>query len=225
MLGDFDRSKFSRTYISPPPKPFWFDGAVARAGGYAHTNVTRCRVEWGMDLRTFRNGNPNAIKYPPPYGKGPDRWILEAWRPPEFFGNETQWNASRYTPDQSGTLIDRIGPFPDKGMYVFVMPICTKDGSYLPCDLGVIQFIEMKLWEFQNITWNVFKTANSYAALQEEMAKEEVAEMAEADAEADEFYDYVMSREGEINQSRATTFGPTSKPLSLWTPGGEKMIH
>lgn len=222
MLGDFDRSKFSRTYVSAPDKPDGFDKAVIRICGYAHSHVPRCRVRWGMDLTTFRNGNPKAVKYPPPYGKGPDRWILEPWRPPEFFGTELQWNDARYAVTDRG-LIDRIGPFPRNGMYIFGMMLCAPDGSFLPCDQGVLDFIEMKMAEFQRQTWNVYKTAQSYAQLQEEMANEEAMEMAAADAEADEMGEYYERNKDYIERNPAFTFGKFGK-ASLWTPEGERPL-
>lgn len=224
MFAEFDKARFSRSYVSAPEKPPGFDVTVGRTGGYAHSHVPRCRVRWGMDLRTFRNNNPKAIKYPRPYPVGPDRWIIEAWRPPEFFGNETEWNAVRYADTEYG-LVDRIGPFPRQGMYVFVIPLCKPDGTFLPCDEGVLDFIALKRWEFENQTWNVYKTAQSYAELQEEMAKEEEAAMAAADAESDEFYDYVMSREERINRNPVFKFPDAVKRPTLWTPDGEVTLH
>lgn len=220
MLPDYDRSKFSRVYVAPPLKPDGFDTAVRIAGGYVEGSIPRCRVVWGQDVTIFRNGNPKAVKYPRPFKVGPDRWILEAWRAPEFFGNETEWNVVRYGDTPTGR-VDRIGPFPRNGMYVFVMPLCKSDGSYLPCDQGVIEFIELKRREFEAMTWKVYNTPELYAELQEEMAKEDEAEMAAADAEADEFYDYVMSNQEKINRNPAFSFAGKS----LWTPDGEVTLH
>lgn len=225
MFAEYDRSKFSRVYIKPPPKPEGFDRAVIDLCGYAHSHVPRCRVVWGQDVTTFRNGNPKAVKYPRPFPVGPDRWIIEAWRPPEFFGTERDWNAVRYADTDYGR-IDRIGPFPRKGMYVFVLPVCKPDGTYLPCDKGVLDFIELKVAEFQHQTWNVYQNPQSYAELQEKMAEEEEAEMAVADAQADEFAEYVYMHEDEINRNPAFKF-PTNykKPVtSIWTPDGEHIV-
>lgn len=109
-------------------------------------------------------------------------------------------------------------------MYVFVMPLCTVDGSYLPCDSGVIDFIELKRFEFEHKTWKVYNTPRSYVELQEEMAKEEAMEMAEAEALVDEIDEYYEKNKDYINRNPGFSFGNLSKP-SLWTPDGEKMIH
>lgn len=53
------------------------------------------------------------------YGKAviSDRFVIESWRPPEFYGDPRDWKESGYS--KSGTYVD-YGPYPSRGVYSMV---------------------------------------------------------------------------------------------------------
>ncbi len=95
------------------------------------------RVAWGMDLHTYMNGDPQAMKYPNPNDNylGWACFMFERWAAPEFF-HENNWNAQRF-----GDGVDLLGPFPRRGDYILVAPLMTDD--YEPLDLSSALLAEL----------------------------------------------------------------------------------
>lgn len=204
-----------------PSKPIYFDQSLLMIGGKTPTGEPLYKVGWGWDLRTFRNGNPEALKYPGPFL---NRWIWEKWMPPTFFGSKKQWEERRWSRSADGKSIDLLGDFPSKGMYGMKMPLITPQGGFIPLGSSVLEFIDMVHQGDLSQGWNVYSDAKLYAKLQEQMADEEARMQAEADKEAEEHGDYVRAHEGEINASQNSVqfFRPAQ---SLWTPNGEHTIN
>jgi hypothetical protein len=191
-------------------------------GGRNPFNEPNLKVSWGWDLRTFRNGNPEALKYP---GPGLERWILEKWTPPSFFGSPKDWEKHRYFRSPSGKKIDALGEYPHRGMYTLAQILCaaglhgTKPGDYIPLSSDVLLYIESLQAEFNSRTLSCYSSAKLYRKLQDEMAREEEQEWIEAEREADELGAYIATHQDEINRNPVFSF-PT-----LWTPSGEHTIH
>lgn len=198
-----------------PSKPIYFDQSLLLIGGKTPTGEPLYKVGWGWDLRTFRNGNPEALKYPGPFL---NRWIWEKWLSPGFFGSPKQWEERRWLRSTDGQSVDLLGEFPRKGMYGMKMPLITPDGGFIPLSSSVLEFIDMIHQSDYSQGWNVYSDAKLYARLQEQMAEEEARMLAEADKEAEEHGDYVRAHEFEINTNPAFSM-PT-----LWTPQGEVKI-
>jgi hypothetical protein len=197
---------FSKVYAPAPAKPPYFDKEVTRIGGRNPYLQPILKVGWGMDLRTFRNDDPNAIKYPGPRGIGLDRWVLEAWKPIEFWGTPIQWEANRYFTDNTGKRIDALGEYPSRGMYVMSHIFFGIDMGFLPCDEGALQFIEQRHQEFLNKPLNAYTTIEAYKKLQENMAREQEASLAQREKEADEWGDYCATHAEEINRNPVFSF-------------------
>lgn len=210
---------FSRVYVPPPAKPAYFDTCVAFAGGRNPYGEPRLRVEWGMDLRTFRNGDPQAIKYPGPWGLGMDRWVLECWRPAEFFGSPQAWEAHRYFNDKNtGMKVDSFGPYPTRGMYTMVIPFVTappNEGRYLPCGEDALAFINFNRQLFESRPLNAYTSLEAYARLQEDMEREQEEGWRKAAEESQSIKDYVHAHETELNRNPVHSFPlwPTRKLL------------
>lgn len=217
------KQTFSRRYVPSPAKPEGFDRQLLLISGRNPFGEPNLRVEWGWDLRAFRNDNPEALKYP---GPGLERWILEQWRPPEFFGSRKAWETHRYF-YADGKKIDSLGEFPSRGMYTLTQILCaaglhgTKPGDYIPLSQDVLDYIAQMQDEFNSRTLNVYSSAKLYAKLQAEMAREEELAQLETDREAEEFGDYISAHQEQINRNPVFSI-PTK---SLWTPDGEITIH
>jgi hypothetical protein len=195
-----------------PHKPDYFDTSLLLIGGKNPLGEPNLKVSWGWDLRMFRGGNPEALKYPGPFL---DRWILEKWLPPEFFGSERHWEECRYQKRLGQQGRDLLGEYPRKGAYGMVMPLTTQTGEFIPLDNQVLEFIDWMQAEFKARTLNVYSDAKRYAKLQEQMAREEMEMETQAQEQSQEREEYVRSHEFELNQERKYSL-PT-----LWTPDGE----
>lgn len=199
-----------------PAKPPYFDASLLLIGGKNPLGKPMLRVDWGWDIRMFRNGNAEALAYPGPFL---NRWILQKWLPPEFFGSPKQWEERRWKKTGDGGKVDLLGEFPRKGRYGMVMPLTTAQGDYIPLGNEVLTFIDWMQAEFQSRTLNVYSDAKLYARLQEQMAEQEAEMEAQAQKASEEHGDYVRAHEHEINTNKEFSL-PT-----LWTPDGERTIH
>jgi len=219
MIDELPKLEKVRGRSEAPAKPPYFDQSLLMIGGKAPTGDPLYKVGWGWDLRCFRNGNDQALKYPGPFL---NRWIWEKWMPPTFFGTEKQWEERRWTRSADGKWVDLLGAFPSRGLYGMKMPLTTPDGEFIPLGSSVLEFIDMVHQGDYSQGWNVYSSAKLYARLQEKMADEESQLMASIDDEVEEFTDYVRTREDEINNNPVQFFRPGQ---SLWTPEGERQIH
>lgn len=219
MLDELPQLEKVRGRSEAPAKPPSFDQSLLLIGGKTPVGEPLYKVGWGWELTCFRNGNPSALKYPGPFL---NRWIWEKWLPPEFFGSKKQWETHRWGRTSDGKLVDLLGEFPSRGMYGMKMPLTDPEGGFIPLGSSVLQFIEMIHQSDYSQGWNVYSSAKLYARLQEQMAEEETRLDALRDEEVEEFTDYIRVREDEINNNREQFFRPAQ---SLWTPGGEHLIH
>lgn len=198
-----------------PAKPDGFDQALLLIGGRSPRGEPSLKVSWGWDLKRFRNGDPEALKYPGPFL---NRWILEKWLPAEFFGSNKQWEANRYA-YVNGKRVDLLGDYPREGEYGMVMPLVSPDGGFLPLGDAVLQFISMVQKDIETRTHSAYSDAKHFARLQTQMAAEEAREDEERDKKAQAYADYFRPREFELNKERAYSL-PT-----IWTPDGEHTVH
>ena len=210
-------------YCEPPAKPTFFDTNLRSIGGDNPLGEPFLRVVWGWDARVFRNGNPDALAYPGPFL---ERWILEKWLKPEFFGSPEEWEKHRYFRSADFKQIDCLGPFPRQGRYGMVMPLIaagiqgTTEGDYIPCGEAVLTMVEMMLPSIQFNTPNAYQSAENYRQLQEQMADEEAKRWEEAELQADIFGDEIKRKADFINRNPAFSL----PPKTLWTPEGEHIV-
>ncbi len=218
MDEDLPKLKKVRGRTEAPTKPDFFDDALIRIGGKNPFGETMLRVDWGWDCRTFRKGDPEALAYPGPFL---DRWILQRWYAPEFFGSKRHWEEFRYMKVTGGAPVDLLGEFPSRGRYGMVMPLTTADGDFIPLGSAVLQFIDRMQSEFHARPLNVYSDAKLYARLQKQMDEEQRQLDAEDNQEAAEAADY-LGRQLDLNRNPIFLL-PTGN--SIWTPEGEHQIH
>ena len=204
MSEDLPKLEQVHGYNPAPARPDFFDQSLLLIGGRNPLGQPNLKVVWGWDARTFRNGNPEALKYPGPFL---NRFILEKWLPPEFFGSQKQWELHRYHKSGDGKKIDLLGDYPRQGSYGMVMPLTTSTGEYIPLSSDVLLFIDSMQHEFNSRTLNVYSDAKLFARLQQQMANEQAELEYQQQKAAQTHEDYVRPREGELNKERL-----------IWTP-------
>ena len=203
--------------IPAPHKPAFFDQNLRLLGGSNLFGEARLKIGWGWELRTFRNNDPEALKYP----SFLERWILEQWVPAEFFGSKKQWELHRYTKTADGGSLDLLGDYPSRGSYVFVMAFENSKGEYLPLTDDALVAVDMLRQHFENRVQNTFTTAEMYARVQQQAEAERVRQELETEREVEEFTDHVRIHEDEINKDVIYSRNLNKGSLSLWTPNGE----
>lgn len=199
-----------------PAKPDFFDAELTNIGGTNPYGESMLKVGWGWDLKIKRFGK-DALKYPGPLL---NRWILEKWLSPKFYGSQKHWEQHRWTTTGTGVKVDLLGEYPHRGAYGMVIPLTDPMGGYLPLGGEVLNFIRICQQDFDRSRLvNAYSDAKRYAQIQKQMALEEEREQQEQDKIADDSYEYFKAHEHELNQERSY-----SMP-SLWTPDGERTIH
>lgn len=139
------------------PTPPHVAEAVARAGGYNVFGEPNFRVVWGWDRLTLVGGKfeeweldsrnrPVAIKRVTyEYRRTPkydpfDRWHVEKWMPPRFYGNPKTW------PERTREVVDgreflELGPFPSRGEYEHVFTLKKPDGGFLDLTPSTLEMV------------------------------------------------------------------------------------
>jgi len=121
---------------------------------------------------------------------GLDRWFLEMWNPPEMYGTPETWIAdfSTMVPDHEGmavrgcdlpggTVIEQLGPYPDRGDYEIVMTFEEIKGQQLP-EQSVM--LAMEFARRARTMTDEFRFAARYRQLKEEAARKKIADKAAA---------------------------------------------
>ena len=65
-------------------------------------------------------------KYP-----GVNRWHIERWAPPEFYGAPRDWFANTIE-IEDGRAIPALGPYPSRGEYEHCLTLETPRGEFIP---------------------------------------------------------------------------------------------
>lgn len=87
--------------------------AVTEYGGLNVSGLPYYRVVWG-----WKAGEWLAGQWITRYVDN-ERWYIERWMPPEFYGTEREWN-EKAMQLVKGELVDTLGPFPRRGGYEWV---------------------------------------------------------------------------------------------------------
>lgn len=216
-MDDAPTPKFSRRYVSAPSKPEFFDRSLELMAGKNLYGDPLLKVGWSCDLRMFRNGNPEAIKYP-----GWECWVLEKYVPAEFFEPRWDWENKRYR-RVNGKRVDALGPFPSgrtTANYIMATPLANPDGSPVTLGSDVLLWIDMNKDSLLHRVPSAYESLAAYSKLQENMARQEEEMWAKMDEETSDFDDYITRNQDHINRNPVFTF--PSK--TLWTPEGERPL-
>ena len=203
----------SKVYVPAPARPPRFDQRIDAICGFTLSGQPKLRVVWGWNARCFRNGNPDALKYPNPALL--NRWLIEQWVSASFYGTRQQWEDSRYFTDDTGKKTDMLGEYPYRGDYILVQPLLAPDGGYTPLDENVITFINMMRKDFESRTQNAFSGVQLKLQMEQMMARDQAILDAEAQKEIDDRKQWFKTNESKLNNEREF-----SKNLGkiLWTP-------
>lgn len=199
------------TSYSPSPRvPKWFSKDLWKFGGSNSFGGPIYRVVWAMDARTFRNGNPNAMKYPNPndVNLGYACFWLERYAQPEFF-NEVHWRALRYGACEQGTgkIIDYMGPFPQRGDYIGVAPLVKdSDEDDMPYEMLPLSrdLLDELMHRLSPNSLTDKMSAEGIVAAQERLKKAKSAAIVEKKLE--ETYAYYRTNAEKINAEHSRTY-------------------
>lgn len=108
--------------------PVAAEAAVNRLSPRTHSGKPKMRLIWGADRLHFIAGvftdtMPGGVlirrvhdeRWVPKYPKT-DRWYLEVWEPPEFFGSPDTWHSQLLTYEGGRSFVE-LGPYPAEGDY------------------------------------------------------------------------------------------------------------
>jgi len=212
----------SRTYVEAPAKPEGFDERVTDLCGRTLTGEPKVRVVWGWDAKCFRNGNPEALKYPNPVFL--NRWIVEQWVPASFYGLPEDWEKLRWGVTAEGKKLDLLGEYPSRGTYIMVMPLLGAQGEYVPCSEDVITFINIMRKEFESRIGGAYSGAELHLQMEQRMARDQAELNAEADQQIDEYREWWRKNEDKINKDKV--YSKNLQSSVLWTPNSsESAVH
>ena len=222
MMDNFNKNQFSKTYVPAPGKPRWFDRELDRISS------GNLRVVWGMDVTTFRAGDPHAPKYPWVPGLGLDRWVMEVKLPLGFFGPRDKWEEVRYSV-VDGKTIDMLGPYPDQeAHWGMLFPLVDVMGGYLPCDERVLKWARWHRRNVESRPVGKYASLANYRRMMEDEAAEEAERKRQIEENGEILYDYSRIHEAELNANRAYSIPGTSiytppEPLIMTFPS--KLVH
>jgi hypothetical protein len=69
-----------------------------------------------------------------------DRWHIERWMPPEFYGSPDQWRALT-SETEDGIRIPALGPYPARGDYEHCFTLQTSAGEFEPLNAAACDYI------------------------------------------------------------------------------------
>lgn len=115
------RAGGTNRYGEPNFRIVWNWSRLAWAGGWW--------LDWDSEGKLVREVFEMRLepKWLPPW----NRWILEAWMPPEWFGSPWFWDITTmiFSGDEASRALPGIGPYPARGDYMHVTTldyICDK---------------------------------------------------------------------------------------------------
>lgn len=149
------------TDTKDPRIPDWFAERVTRAGGTTLDGRPKVRVVHGDTARGFPMPERGMLKYldPEDASKPWDCFILEEFRPPEFFGDRDLWDRLMFEVDDEGNRRQIMAPFPYRGEYVFVQPLVAPSGLPFAMTEQVAEYIEFLITLRRAQADNAYSTA------------------------------------------------------------------
>lgn len=69
-----------------------------------------------------------------------ERWHIERWIPPEFFGSPEAWYAQTIE-IEDGIRVPALGPYPSRGEYEHCFTLEGANGQFMPLDAAACDWI------------------------------------------------------------------------------------
>lgn len=131
--------------------PEELQGEVARYGGYNLFGKANFRVVWGWNRLTLVGGcwqdqdasgallrRVREYRWIPKYLEL-NRWHVEKWMPPSFYGSPERWAETTYDHDDQFPL--SLGPFPSAGEYEHCLTVQAPDGEFVDLTPEICRYI------------------------------------------------------------------------------------
>lgn len=91
----------------------------------------------------------------PKYPDALERYVFEAWMPPENYGTESEWRDA-YTKIISGKIVQELGPYPRHGEYEMVKILETpKKKTFVPLTEAICDALVTTAVANRNLSVNV----------------------------------------------------------------------
>jgi hypothetical protein len=125
---------------------------LANAGGFNRYGEANFRLVWGGSRLTWiggrwtdRDASDNIVREMIELRRVPkyvphDRWHIERWLPPEFYGAPESWYA-RTVEVEDGIRIPALGPYPSRGEYEHCFTLSSANGEFMPLDVAACDWI------------------------------------------------------------------------------------
>jgi hypothetical protein len=125
---------------------------ITRAGGTNRYGEPNFRVVWGGARLTWiggrwtdRDAHGNVSREAIELRQVPkylplDRWHIERWMPPEFYGSPDQWRALT-SETEDGIRIPALGPYPARGDYEHCFTLQGSAGDFEPLNAAACDYI------------------------------------------------------------------------------------
>jgi hypothetical protein len=152
---------------------------ITRAGGTNRYGEANFRVVWGGARLTWiggrwtdRDAHGNKTREAIELRRVPkylhvDRWHIERWMPPEFYGSPEQWRALT-AETEDGIRIPALGPYPARGDHEHCFTLQTTAGEFEPLSAAACD------WIVRAIEWSRRQPrADKRAALEQREARRE----------------------------------------------------
>lgn len=111
----------AREQLRPPKE---LQERLTRAGGLNRFGKPNFVLRWGWEPTNYvYSRRARCYEMRPRYARR-NRWYVEQWFPPEFYGTPRTWRRT-FTENIDGREIDTLGPFPTFGAYEQLLTIAT----------------------------------------------------------------------------------------------------
>jgi len=168
---------------------------ITRAGGTNRYGEPNFRVVWGGARLTWiggrwtdRDAHGNTTREAIEVRRVPkylpvDRWHIERWMPPEFYGSPEEWRALT-SETEDGIRIPALGPYPARGDYEHCFTLQSTAGEFEPLSPAACD------WIVRAIEWSRRQPRSDQRAA---LAQREARREREADAAADAALDAALT--------------------------------
>lgn len=130
VVAAFERLGGANRFGEPNFRAIWSEDRLAHVGGTWHDYDNN-----GNLIRTI-----DEVRKVPKYFAIRERWIVEKWYPPEYFGSPETWFRTTKKWNEEGNLA-QLGGYPERGDYQHCCTIEDADGNFVQLTAGLAEEI------------------------------------------------------------------------------------
>jgi hypothetical protein len=163
--------------------PEEFQKRLALKGGRNFFGEPNYRVVWGWSRLSWlggkwsdRDASGNVfrevieLREEPKYFMKLNRWIVERWFPPEFYGSPRYWDLKTVI-YEDGIAIPALGPYPSRGDYEEVFTVEAPNEEFVQLTPQILDECVMRL-QFGQERYSTMEKVIALEARQEQEKKE-----------------------------------------------------